>query len=93
MCKVNFASSIEDVLNIALLDVKFSLPEPVVEFGDGDSGTSSQKNVTFIDKTADDLIAGGETTRCEFKSTLRGDVRFVVETLDGLSGENVGGWG
>ena len=22
-----------------------------------------------------------------------GDVRFVVETLDGLSGENVGGWG
>ena len=24
---------------------------------------------------------------------LFGDVRFVVETLDGLSGENVGGWG
>ena len=23
----------------------------------------------------------------------KGDVRFVVETLDGLSGENVGGWG
>ena len=26
-------------------------------------------------------------------SCSNGDVRFVVETLDGLSGENVGGWG
>ena len=33
--KVNFASTIEDVLNIALLDIKFSLPEPT-----GDAGTS-----------------------------------------------------
>ncbi|MDA7905060.1 hypothetical protein N9A80_01815 [Rhodopirellula sp.] len=27
------------------------------------------------------------------KADESGDVRFVVETLDGLSGENVGGWG
>lgn len=68
--KINFAATIEDVLNLALLDVKFSLPEPSIE------DPSSSKKATgddskFAEKSATELVAGGETSRCEFKSTLR----------------------
>lgn len=69
--KVNFASTIEDVLNIALLDVKFSIPEPTYEPSNGGGSGGSDSAVTVADKTAEELIAQGESTRCEFKSTLR----------------------
>lgn len=70
--KINFASTIEDVLNIALLDVKFSLPEPAQDGGNSSAGeNSSVSEVHVADKTAEELIAAGESTRCEFKSTLR----------------------
>jgi hypothetical protein len=68
--KVNFASTIEDVLNIALLDVKYSIPDPNQDPPTSASGGSAS-GVSVTDKTAEELIAEGETTRCEFKSTLR----------------------
>ena len=69
--KVNFASTIEDVLNIALLDIKFSLPIPPSDSGGSTNEPASTSDVTVADKTAEELIEEGETTRCEFKSTLR----------------------
>lgn len=68
--KINFASTIEDVLNVALLDVKFSLPD--TEIGSPKSSTkANDDDIKLAERSATELIAGGETSRCEFKSTLR----------------------
>lgn len=70
--KVNYASTIEDVLNIALLDVKYSIPDPKQTPPPTSGGSeSSESKDTPTPKTAEDLIGEGETTRVEFKSTLR----------------------
>lgn len=66
--KVNFATSIEEVLNIALVDASFSKPTTAVG---GGTTPDSVSEIEVEHKPAKDLVDYGETTRCEFKSTLR----------------------
>jgi len=65
--KVHLASSIDEVLNIALVDASFSKPVAT----DPPPTPSKVSEISVGPKTADELIALGETSRCEFKSTLR----------------------